>query len=73
MPKPNPRLKSSRIVLQGEVADPANPPSGCPFHPRCRYAVDRCRTDVPPLQELKPGHLVSCHRAEELQLAGAVE
>lgn len=73
VPKPNPRLKSSRIVLQGEVADPANPPSGCPFHPRCRYAVDRCRTDVPPLQELKPGHLVSCHRAEELQLAGAVE
>jgi peptide/nickel transport system ATP-binding protein len=69
-PKPNPRLRSQRIVLQGEVADPANPPTGCYFHPRCRYATDRCRTETPTLRELKPGHLVSCHRAEELQLQG---
>ena len=40
VPKPDPRLRSQRIVLEGEVADPANPPSGCYFHPRCRYAVD---------------------------------
>lgn len=69
-PKPNPRLRSKRIVLSGEVADPANPPSGCYFHPRCRYAVERCRVEAPVLRELKPGRLVSCHRAEELTLEG---
>jgi peptide/nickel transport system ATP-binding protein len=69
-PKPNPRLRSKRIVLSGEVADPANPPTGCYFHPRCRYAVDRCRVEKPALRELKPGHQVSCHRADELQLEG---
>ncbi len=73
VPKPNPRLRSKRIVLQGEVADPAHPPTGCYFHPRCRYAVDRCRTEAPTLRELRPGHLVSCHRAEELQLQGVPE
>ena len=69
-PKPNPRLRSKRIVLSGEVADPANPPTGCYFHPRCRYAVERCRIEAPALREVKPRHLVSCHRAEELQLQG---
>ncbi len=69
-PKPNPRLRSQRIVLSGEVADPANPPTGCYFHPRCRYAVDRCRIEAPALRELRPRHLVSCHRAEDLQLQG---
>jgi peptide/nickel transport system ATP-binding protein len=59
-----------RIVLRGEVADPSNPPPGCYFHPRCPYAVDRCKTEPPALRELRPGHSVSCHRAEELQLAG---
>jgi len=62
--------RAARIVLQGEVADPSNPPPGCPFHPRCPYAVDTCKTVVPRLRELKPGHLVSCHRAEELHLQG---
>ena len=70
VPKPNPRLRSKRIVLQGEVADPSNPPSGCYFHPRCRYAIDRCRIEAPALREVKPNHLVSCHRADELQLQG---
>jgi peptide/nickel transport system ATP-binding protein len=69
-PKPNPRLRSQRIVLSGEVADPANPPTGCYFHPRCLYATDRCRMETPTLRELRPGHLVSCHHAEELQLQG---
>jgi len=73
VPKPNPRLRSKRIVLQGEVADPSNPPSGCYFHPRCRYAIDRCRIEAPALREVKPNHLVSCHRADELQLQGVPE
>jgi peptide/nickel transport system ATP-binding protein len=70
VPKPNPRLRAKRIVLSGEVADPSNPPSGCYFHPRCPYATERCRLESPALRELRPGHLVSCHRAEELSLQG---
>ena len=70
VPKPDPRLRSERIALQGEVADPAHPPSGCYFHPRCAHAIDRCRTETPPLEEAQPGHAVACHRARELSLKG---
>jgi peptide/nickel transport system ATP-binding protein len=70
VPKPDPRLRSERIVLQGEVADPANPPPGCYFSPRCAYATDECRTKTPEQREPEPNHFVSCHRAEELQLRG---
>ena len=73
VPKPDPRLRAQRIILEGDVADPAHPPSGCYFHPRCRYAVDRCRTETPELIELEPNHHVSCHRAAELDLNGVVE
>ena len=71
VPKADPDLKSQRIVLEGEVADPGNPPSGCYFHPRCRYVYDRCRVESPALREVAPGHLAACHRAEELKLSGA--
>jgi peptide/nickel transport system ATP-binding protein len=70
VPKPDPLYKSERIIMQGDVADPSNPPSGCYFHPRCRYAQDICRQMTPELRELKPDHYVSCHRAEELTLRG---
>jgi peptide/nickel transport system ATP-binding protein len=70
VPEPDPRTRSQRIVLQGEVANPAAPPAGCYFHPRCPHAIDICRTHAPAWQELTPGHFVGCHRAEELQLAG---
>jgi peptide/nickel transport system ATP-binding protein len=70
VPKPDPRLRSQRIVLQGDVADPANPPSGCYFNPRCQYATDICRREKPQLVEIEPGHFVSCHRAPELSLGG---
>jgi len=70
VPRPDPLLRSERIVLAGEVADPANPPSGCYFHPRCRYAQQRCRVEEPILKEVRPEHFVSCHLAEELQLRG---
>jgi oligopeptide/dipeptide ABC transporter ATP-binding protein len=73
VPKPDPRLRSQRIILEGDVADPANPPSGCYFHPRCRYAIDRCKTEAPHLEEISPNHLVSCHRAAELTLNGVTE
>jgi peptide/nickel transport system ATP-binding protein len=70
VPEPDPRLRSQRIVLQGEVANPAAPPGGCYFHPRCPHAIQVCRTQAPVWQELSPGHFVGCHRAGELQLAG---
>ena len=73
VPQPDPTLRSQRIILEGEVADPANPPSGCYFHPRCRYAVDLCREETPQLEEVAPGHSVSCHRALELDLAGTLD
>ncbi|HOT90157.1 MAG TPA: dipeptide ABC transporter ATP-binding protein [Anaerolineae bacterium] len=72
VPKPDPRMRTESIVLQGDVADPANPPSGCYFHPRCQYAIESCRVETPILRELEPEHFVSCHRAEELQLAGVL-
>jgi len=72
VPKPDPRLRTELIVLPGEVADPANPPSGCYFHPRCRYQVDRCQTEEPALRQIGPDHFVSCHRAEELRLIGVL-
>jgi peptide/nickel transport system ATP-binding protein len=70
VPEPDPRTRSKRIVLEGEVANPAAPPTGCYFHPRCPHAIERCRTEAPPSQEIAPGHVVSCHRAHELKLAG---
>ncbi len=72
VPNPDPRRRSQRIVLEGEVADPANPPSGCYFHPRCAYTQDRCREERPLFEEVYPGHFVACHRARELSLKGIV-
>ena len=73
VPQPDPSLRTQRIILEGEVADPANPPPGCYFHPRCRYAVDICREQTPELEEISPGHAVSCHRALELDLVGTLD
>ncbi len=73
VPRPDPlasRTAKGRVVLPGEVADPANPPSGCHFHPRCRYALPICAEEVPPLREVVPGHMAACHRSDELRLLG---
>jgi peptide/nickel transport system ATP-binding protein len=70
VPKPDPKARQKRILLAGDVANPANPPSGCYFHPRCRYAKDRCQIEPPPLREVNPNHFVACHFAEELSLKG---
>ncbi len=71
VPVPDPRKrKSEKKHLSGEVANPANPPSGCYFHPRCPYAQDICKTTKPTLEEVQPGRFVSCHRAKELDLSG---
>jgi oligopeptide/dipeptide ABC transporter ATP-binding protein len=70
VPVPDPRLRARRIVLEGDVADPSDPPPGCAFHPRCRYATERCRQETPALEEVSPCHWVRCLRAQELELRG---
>lgn len=70
VPVADPRIRSAMTELEGDVPSPANPPSGCYFHPRCKYAVDICSKEPPGLLELRPNHFVSCHRAHELQLTG---
>ena len=70
IPLPDPRLKRDRAMLTGEVANPAKPPSGCYYHPRCRYAQEVCSTTTPQWREMGPDHYVSCHRADELRLQG---
>lgn len=72
IPDPRMRARGARIRLEGDVADPANPPSGCYFHPRCRYVQQRCREEEPLLKDLGDGHLVACHFTEQLKLRGAV-
>ncbi|PYN95385.1 MAG: peptide ABC transporter ATP-binding protein [Candidatus Rokuibacteriota bacterium] len=70
VPEPDPRLRRRRMILQGEVANPAAPPAGCYFHPRCPHAIDVCRTQTPIWREHARGHFAACHRADELTLAG---
>lgn len=71
VPVTNPKARDAgvRIRLEGEIADPSNPPTGCYFHPRCRYAQERCRTEKPALRDLGNNHYVACHFSEELRLA----
>ncbi|AVK83094.1 peptide ABC transporter substrate-binding protein [Lysinibacillus sp. B2A1] len=61
IPVPDPRKKSNRIVLEGDIPSPANPPKGCPFHPRCPKAMRECSLSKPALKEVKLGHRVACH------------
>jgi len=70
VPRTDPDHVSQRIVLEGDVPSPAKPPSGCKFHPRCRYSQDVCETEAPEWRELSDDHWVACHRADELSLVG---
>lgn len=70
VPSTNPDISRERIILTGDVPNPANPPPGCHFHPRCRYAQDLCRQQAPEWQECEDGHGVACHFANQLSLVG---
>jgi peptide/nickel transport system ATP-binding protein len=64
VPVPDPTAQSRRIILQGDLPSPINPPPGCHFHTRCRYAEARCRVETPRMREVAPGHLAACHLRE---------
>jgi oligopeptide/dipeptide ABC transporter ATP-binding protein len=66
IPVPKPRAKRSRMLLQGEMPSALNPPSGCRFHTRCPYVIERCRIEPPQLLADATGHLAACHRTAEL-------
>ncbi len=70
VPVADPDFKVERIPLEGDVPSPVNPPAGCHFHPRCRYAQDVCRTEPPAYRAVGGSHFVSCHRADDLDLRG---
>lgn len=70
VPVADPNRERSPVIPKGEIANPANPPSGCYFHPRCPYADDRCALETPPLREIVPGRFAACHYAETLDLKG---
>ncbi len=65
VPIPDPKAVKKRILLEGDVPSPINPPSGCRFHTRCRYATERCKLEAPVLQEVEPEHFVACHLMDE--------
>jgi oligopeptide/dipeptide ABC transporter ATP-binding protein len=70
VPRSDPDQVTSRILLPGDVASPADPPSGCKFHPRCLYAQEVCAQEVPEWRACGSGHWVACHFAEDLNLNG---
>jgi peptide/nickel transport system ATP-binding protein len=66
VPVPDPRHRRAEPMPAGEIPSAINPPSGCRFHPRCLIARENCAVDEPPLRELRPGHFIACHYAEDL-------
>jgi oligopeptide transport system ATP-binding protein len=60
------RVQAERVQASGDLPGPADPPTGCPFHPRCPFAVEKCRMEVPPMEASEPGHPAACHRQDEL-------
>ena len=62
VPTPDPRTRRERIILEGDLPSPLDPPAGCPFHTRCPHATARCAEEPPVLREIAPGHITACHK-----------
>ncbi len=73
IPRPDPTIQKRRVPIRGELPNPADPPRGCAFHPRCPYAEAVCAEETPPLRQVAPGHVAACHFADELTLRGVNE
>ncbi|MFC4735086.1 ABC transporter ATP-binding protein [Bacillus daqingensis] len=73
VPEPDPDLKKERIILEGDVPSPANPPSGCPFHTRCPHVMEECRTVVPEFREIRANHFAACHLYNEERTGQSAE
>jgi oligopeptide/dipeptide ABC transporter ATP-binding protein len=67
VPIPDPSIKKKKIILEGDVPTPINPPSGCKFHPRCPYSKDICKKEIPLLEKINNEHFAACHFALELE------
>ena len=61
IPTPDPDVRMNRVILEGSIPSPANPPKGCKFHTRCNRCMERCKTEAPRQREVEPGHFVTCH------------
>jgi oligopeptide/dipeptide ABC transporter ATP-binding protein len=70
VPSIDPNNHKPRIILPGEIPNPSDPPPGCKFHTRCRYAEEKCKTEVPAWNEISPGHWTLCHFSKTLNLHG---
>ena len=66
IPIPDPKAKMNRIVLEGSIPSPANPPKGCKFHTRCPYATERCKVEAPKQVEVEKGHYCVCHLFDQM-------
>ncbi len=64
IPKPDPKASKDRIILEGDIPSPTNPPTGCKFHTRCRYATEICKIEKPELRRITDSHFVSCHNVK---------
>ncbi|MCR5585308.1 MAG: dipeptide ABC transporter ATP-binding protein [Lachnospiraceae bacterium] len=73
VPIPDPDMNNERIPLAGEIPNPANPPKGCPFHTRCRYCTEKCKTEVPEFKEREKGHFVACHLTDTSMIKGIIK
>ncbi len=65
VPIPDPEVKMNRVILSGDIPSPANPPKGCKFHTRCKYCMDRCKTEEPKYRDIGNGHFVACHLCDQ--------
>jgi peptide/nickel transport system ATP-binding protein len=73
IPRPDPRTRTTEVFLGGDPPSPVDPPTGCYFHPRCRYATEKCVTEAPPRVQISPTQFAACHYADTLHLQGVHE